>query len=305
MSFTQKVAGELRTIQVNKTCCKKSFLCGLLYGAERIDSEKAYVAAFYSEEDAHLAAELIDTGFFSGAKSEVRSASRGGHRAYFVKFSSRVLTGVPYELDGGKRSSIPEAVAFRCPECECAFLRGAFLSLAAISRPKSGYHLEIKLRSEARARALSELLAEAVAAPSLIRRGDKWGLYYKSNARIADVLYYVGAHASSFDVANLAVERDIINREHRSTNCETGNISRSVAASVRHAEAIRYLSACDKMHLLGEELEYTARMRLEHEDATLLELALMHVPPISKSGLNSRLMRIQAIADEQRQESKK
>ena len=54
----------------------------------------------------------------------------------------------------------------------------------------------------------------------------------------------------------------------------------------------------DKLQRLGEELEYTARLRLENDSASLAELALMHVPPISKSGLNSRLARIVKVAGE-------
>lgn len=303
MSFTERVAGELRAIQVNKTCCKKSLLCGLLYGAERIDEKKAYFARFYVQTDAQFAAELIDAGFFSGEKSRVVAASRGGHRSYGVEFSSRVLTGVLYDIDGGRKGSIREAVGFRCPECEAAFLRGVFLALATVSRPKSGYHMEIKLDSERRAVLLSELLGECVTPPCLGKRQQRWGVYYKSNASIADVLYFIGAHAASFDVANLAVERDIINRENRATNCVTSNISRTVAAAVKHTEAIRYLMSVEKMHLLGEDLEYTARLRVENDEATLLELAHMHVPPISKSGLNSRLTRILAVAQEQKAEN--
>ena len=57
------------------------------------------------------------------------------------------------------------------------------------------------------------------------------------------------------------------------------------------------------MHLLGEELEYTAKLRVENQDSSLSELARMHVPPISKSGLNSRLSRILSVVDEVREES--
>lgn len=303
MSFTQSVSEELREIRWHKTCCKKAALCGLLFGAERIEGEKAYLAKFHSETEAIRASELIDAGFFSGERTQIVPAANGGHRVYRVCFSSKALTGVIYDLDSGKKNSISGAVGFRCPECESAFLAGSFLSLVTVSRPKSGYHMEIKLPTKERAEALAALLEECITRPSVSARQGKWGVYYKSNAKIADVLYFIGAHASSFEVANIAVERDIVNRENRATNCVTSNISRSVCASVRHVEAVRYLISKNKMHLLGDELEYTARLRIENEEASLSELARMHVPPISKSGLNSRLLRILSVVDELREDS--
>ena len=36
----------------------------------------------------------------------------------------------------------------------------------------------------------------------------------------------------------------------------------------------------------------TALLRIENDDVSLSELALMHEPPISKSGLNHRLEKI-------------
>lgn len=302
MSFTQIVADELREIRWHKTCCKKAALCGLLFGAERIEAEKAYVASFNSDIEAIRATELIDAGFFTGEKTEVVPSANGGHRVYRVYFSSKALTGVIFDLDNGRKGSIAEAVGFRCPECATAFLAGAFLSLATVSRPKSGYHMEMKVPTQTRAEALTALLEECICRPCMSARQARWGVYYKSNAKIADVLYFIGAHASSFEIANVAVERDIVNRENRATNCVTSNISRSVSAALKHVEAVKYLISKNKMHLLSDELEYTARLRVQNEVATLSELARMHVPPISKSGLNSRLSRILSIVDELRGE---
>ena len=170
MSFTQSVAEELREIRWHKTCCKKAALCGLLFGAQRIEAEKAYVASFNSDVEAIRATELIDAGFFTGEKTEVIASANGGHRVYRVHFSSRSLTGVIFDLDNGRRRSIAEAVGFRCPECETAFLAGAFLSLATVSRPKSGYHMEMKLPTQERAAALADLLESCICRPCLSAR---------------------------------------------------------------------------------------------------------------------------------------
>jgi DNA-binding transcriptional regulator WhiA len=49
---------------------------------------------------------------------------------------------------------------------------------------------------------------------------------------------------------------------------------------------------------MSDELKYTASLRCENDSATLSELAVLHEPPISKSGLNRRLEKIVAFAYE-------
>jgi DNA-binding protein WhiA len=123
-------------------------------------------------------------------------------------------------------------------------------------------------------------------------------LYYKTNSAISDLIYYVGGTKSSFDVANTWVEHDIRNNENRATNCVARNISRSVSASQKHITAIEQLAACGRLSGLPEELQQTAALRLENDAASLSELARLHKPPITKSGLNQRLTKLLRAAEE-------
>ena len=298
MSFTDSVVEELYTISSSKSCCQKAFVCGMLFGCRKSDEGREYVAEFYRRADAEKAAHIIDTRFSSGVRTDVCEGTRGGHRIYKIQFSSKSLTGVFFDIDEGRRKDIPSAVGFRCPECAASFMRGVFISSAALSRPKSGYHFEITVRGEKRADALAALIAESGDAMGRVCRSGRIGLYYKSNQKIADLLYFIGAARASFDIANLSIERDIRNNENRATNCVTKNISSSVAATRKHIDAINYLKAGDKLALLSDELTYTAELRLEYDSASLSELAMLHQPPISKSGLNGRLSKILAVYEE-------
>jgi hypothetical protein len=62
-------------------------------------------------------------------------------------------------------------------------------------------------------------------------------------------------------------------------------------------EAIELLENRGRLSKLNGELRYTATLRLENPSASLSELALLHDPPISKSGLNRRLLKILEEAD--------
>ena len=95
------------------------------------------------------------------------------------------------------------------------------------------------------------------------------------------------------------IEKDIRNVENRATNCVARNISRSVEAAQEHISAIEKLMGSGKMDTLSNELRYTAKLRIENESATLTELALMHEPPLTKSGLNGRLKRLLKAANEE------
>ena len=64
----------------------------------------------------------------------------------------------------------------------------------------------------------------------------------------------------------------------------------------KQIDAINKLIECHKYESLSAELEQTARLRLENEDISLAELARLHEPPISKSGLNHRLEKICELA---------
>ena len=67
---------------------------------------------------------------------------------------------------------------------------------------------------------------------------------------------------------------------------------------MRLNELIRRLIEENKMSFLSPELESTARLRLQYPDASLTQLAALADPPMTKSGLNNRLKKIKAAAEE-------
>ena len=89
-----------------------------------------------------------------------------------------------------------------------------------------------------------------------------------------------------------AIEREIRNHENRLNNCDTRNLERTVSASARQVEAIRRLKSNGRLEGLPKALRDTAALRFDNPDASLDELAALHNPPITKSGLNHRLHRL-------------
>ncbi|MBO7311020.1 MAG: DNA-binding protein WhiA [Clostridia bacterium] len=300
MSLTDSIVEEFYLLEPNKTCCRKARLCGLLYSCRCTVAKSVISASLAREADAKRAVGIIEQIFPSSHVTQIKNCRHGGHKRYEFEFYSKTLATSFIDIDNGELESVSSAFGFRCKDCEGHFLRGAFESCATLSNPKSGYHLEFTFVGEKRAELFLDILSSNVAAPGKINRNGKIGLYYKSNVKISDALYFFGATKSSFEMTNMSIERDIRNNENRATNCVTRNIMRSVDAASRHVEAIRYLMSIEKFEILTNELADTARLRLENDTATLSELAAMHMPPITKSGLNGRLARILAIAEEQK-----
>ena len=296
MSFTTDVGEELMALSLKKNCCRRAMLLGLVLGAVRED-EAVLSARYYSPTAAELTAGLLGKLFH--AETKPIPQMRVGRQTYILRFRSAAIETLLDRIDGGTEEAVHALLGFRCASCTAAFLRGAFLGCGTVNDPRKGYHLEFLLPSSQRADFLAKALQLSVGKPGLARRAGRYGLYYKSNGAISDLLYLVGCSRTSFDVTNVSIEREIRNNENRATNCVARNISRSVDASQKQRAAIEALIASHRLDTLSEELRYTARLRLENESASLLELSLLHDPPISKSGLNRRLSKLMEAAEEE------
>ncbi len=292
MSFTNDVINEIREVPLQKTCCRKAFLYGLLINAQLMGGKELCVS-LKNEAVADTAVEILQKQF--SAEGELSEYKKAGRQLWMLKVKSKALCSYLQELDEGKEEHIFNIVGFKCDECGRAFARGVFIACGTLNDPYKGYHLEFSFLTENSRRIklfCSFLRWLQIDEPKTVNRGNKTGVYYKKNLAITDLLYVMGAAKTNFNITNIFIERDFRNDENRATNCVTQNIARSVAASIKHIEAIERLDRCGRLQGLGEDICYTAGLRMENPSATLSELALMHEPPISKSGLNRRLTKI-------------
>ena len=58
MSFSTQIIEELLELDFEKTCCKKAFLFGMLFGAQKGEGKRT-VAEFKTEQSAVAAAEIL------------------------------------------------------------------------------------------------------------------------------------------------------------------------------------------------------------------------------------------------------
>lgn len=288
MSFSGQVKEELNSIQIKGNCCKKAYLIGALFSAE-IDNDIIHVKISDTESAEKLIL-LLKTIY--KCEPDVKVIKRGCFENTQISFKSKKISEL-IELVDMHGEGVDKNVLFTCKGCKVAFLRGVFCSTGSVSDPHKSYSLEMRIKSIKRAELVRLVIEEAeINQPSVTQRDGIVGLFYRNESSIEDFITLCGGSHSLFSFFEASLEKDLRNSENRATNCVARNISKSVEATALQITAIEALKAVKTFDDLPRELRMTAQLRIDNPDMSLGELAEIHVPHISKSGLNHRLTKI-------------
>ncbi len=186
--------------------------------------------------------------------------------------------------------------------CKRAFLRGAFLAVGSISDPAKTYHFEMAVATNAKAKQLQAIFKVFDIDAKIILRKKYYVVYIKEGSQIVEALNVMEAHIALMNFENVRIVKEMRNSINRQVNCETANINKTVVASSKQLDDIRYIKSQIGFGKLTEGLEEMARLRLEYPEASLKELGQLLDPPIGKSGVNHRLRKLSIIADQIREQ---
>lgn len=296
MSFSSQVKDELNSLQIKGNCCKKAYILGSLASAEVNDG--IISARFTEESTTVLLCNLLKTIYKIIPETHV--IKRGCFTATELSFKSAKISdflAFADEFSGCDEDLEALESYFTCENCKRVFARAAFCASGTVSDPKKSYTFEIHTKNDTRVWLIHSILEEIVSeAPGITERNGKFSIFYKNNTAIEDVLTVIGANKTLFEFLDSYVEKDLRNYENRATNCVTSNIAKSVNASSTQVEAIEALIATGAFEELSAEIQTTAALKLANPSLTLSELAEIHTPSISKSGLNHRLNKIMQLA---------
>ncbi len=178
------------------------------------------------------------------------------------------------------------------------FVAGIFLACGSVNDPLKEYHLEFVIPSNELSSQLMEVLFECGITTKQTERKNAFILYIKESENIEDILTFMGAPKSSLELMNVKILKDVRNKINRAVNCDNANIEKTLKASEKQVESIQLIDEKMGIDNLPEELYDIALLRLENPDWNLKELAEGLNPPISRSGANHRLARINKIAEE-------
>ena len=184
-----------------------------------------------------------------------------------------------------------------------SYLRGAFLAGGSVNNPEtSRYHLEIYSLYEEHNEMIAEMINHFQLNARTTARRSGYIVYLKEAEKIADFLQLIGATNSMLEFENIRIVRDMRNSVNRLVNCENANMDKVVNAANRQVENIQFIDRHVGLNNIPEKLREIALTRLSHPEVSLKELGeLVPGGPISKSGVNHRLRKLNAYADKIRE----
>jgi len=297
MSFTAGVKNELASLAFESECCKRSFVYGFLLYGKSFTARSVSCATDYAEVMQAFERTIAET---SGVKTTVTRLRSGKYvlkipaaedRKRIIEYFDHAVNSISLRINRG---------VFEDDECYGSFLRGVFLSCGSIANPDKNYHLEFVIPFHNLSLDLLKILTDFGLKAKLILRKYSYVVYLKDSESIEDLLTLMGAVNSSLELMGIKIQKDVRNKINRQMNFESANMSRSIEAGLAQVKAIEIIEKKQGLDSLSDELKEVAILRRENPDMSLKQLGENLTVPISRSGVNHRLMKIIEIADKYR-----
>ena len=302
ISFTQSVKEELCNAEIESVRRKYALLSAYIRtnGTLRIRNKEENILlvcqnAKISKYIYKLLKELfladVHIGFIS------KKGRRTTYQIEINKNAKEVLDKLCISFMEGK---IPKEIVYD-DDTIAGYLTGVFLSSGSVNSPKtSNYHLELVVNNENYLKWLSHLFPKynhTNIEPKIIKRRDKYVLYFKKSDQIADFLLMIGAINSCMEYENIRIDRDYSNNTNRLINLDTANMSKTLEAGKRQQKEIKVLINKLGIAKLGAiKVQIVARLRLENDSYSLDDIAFRASEqlgkPVTKSNVNHILRRL-------------
>lgn len=292
MSFASETKGELCRNELSRRCCAQAEAYGVLLFCNQFSAAGARIVT-ESEEFARRLPALFKKAFKLRFDRQTEPEHRGKY--IFAIQDADKLSAICEVFGYDPGETLAHHINFAVLEeehCRTAFFRGAFLAGGSVTDPTKRYHLELATSHYNVSREMSALLREAGFFPKETTRKSHYITYFKQSETIEDFLTGIGAPLSAMAVMNAKAEKAVVGGVNRRVNCDAANLDKAVEAAQVQLEAIRSLEQSGQLEGLPDKLRETARLRLEHPEDTLAELAALCDPPATKSALNHRLRKL-------------
>ena len=280
-TFSKKIKQEISALN-NKTknCCAYSFLYGMVY--PQVLSSEYYAINSTFVENADLLHEKMRILFQRHPDDYKINKSR----ILINKGVIRYFTIAEFERN-----------VFKCPRCLEHFLRGVFFACGTATSPEKEHRIDLGFDNFEHATELQDSLLSLNIKFNLSKRKNKTILYIKRSEIIEDLLAFMGATNSAFEMMNTKINNEVRNVANRATNCDSANINKSLNASKSYINAINVISQKGYFEELPITLQEIARARIDYPDISIEELGKRLTPQISKSGVHHRLEKIMKFYD--------
>ena len=299
ISFSGNAKAEICRYSSAKHCCALAECFGILLFCNSFHADGIRIIT-ESREFANLLPKLFKKAF--GVSFDIAPEGENAGKLIFQITDSAKIHQImdAYGFDVNDTVSLHinlPVVEEDC--CKGAFLKGAFLAGGSVTDPAKGYHMELTTTHSSVARECNSLMYEVLGfQPKTASRGGGHVLYIKQSDLISDCLTFLSAPVAAMGIIEAKLEKELNNKVNRRCNCDDANTSKVVEASQEQLTAIRKLKAEGIFQRLPLKLQQAANAREENPEASLMELAAMMEPPISKPAMNHRLKNLVQMARE-------
>lgn len=304
MSFTSDVRDELSHVEPECSHCEKATLAALvrIEGTLFLSGPGKYRVEIATDSASvgRLIIRLLHTIYDLKTQLTARRSILHKTPNYLIEIpAQKGLAPALRDMgiiteDGGLRMGVDQKIVAKgC--CSAAYLRGAFLGSGFISNPKSDFHFEMIVETAELAEDIVALMAEKGIKAKIMQRRNSYMIYLKSGTSILEFLAFTGAHHCAIAMEEERVVKSVRNDVNRMINAELANQQKATKAAVEQLFMIREVLEEHDIETLPPALQEFIRLRVTHPDASLKELGNKVSPPLSKSAMNHRVRRLEAM----------
>lgn len=307
MSFTAEVKDELSRVEGTCSRCDIAELSALIRvcGALSFRGNGAYAIRVSTETGAvaRTVVRLAHAVFDLETSLTVRRSNLHKSRNYLIEIPEqpkleRALITMGILVPGrGIIQGIPARTVIK-PCCREAYLRGVFMAGGFIADPRGDFHLEMAVTGESLAQDLIEITANEGITARLNRRRGAFAVYIKSFDDIVRFMGAMGASRTALAVENVRRLKSVKNDVNRLVNAEMANQARSTGAAANQVALIDEVEQKIGLENLPASLRAFCVARRAHPELSLRDLGETMNPPLSKSAMYHRLLRLQELLED-------
>lgn len=181
------------------------------------------------------------------------------------------------------------------------YIKGMFLACGYMKDPKKEYAMDFFIDKKEIAEDFYRILLYNKKKVFITKKRNKSLVYLRNSEDIMDMLVLMGAMKQFFSYEETTMMKDLKNKTIREMNWEVANETKTLNTGNYQIKMIEYIEENMGLHNLTPVLLEAVKVRLEHPESSLQELA--DFIGISKSGIRNRFRRIEGIYEKLKEEA--
>ena len=284
LSFSVRVKAEISRNKIRSLSERQAVIAGVFCAAAGLENTPALAVKLTKESATHIADLLSREG--------ITHLVRAGKVTVLPESAEKLKGLIAPVFEPGSEDILSSDRAF-----SASFLKGAFLSRGYCGDPARSYRIEIHAANPRIVTVLTVMLHSFDIIPAVLKREKYNVIYFKKGDQVSDFLTITGANHHMMEFENQRVEHQVTGNVTRIVNCDSGNSARQSNASAVRYTLIKKLMESPEAGKLPPELKEAAEVSLTNPGASIAELGKLMDPPIGKSGMNHRLMKLTDLAN--------